>query len=67
MRLWEARESKKGKEYMKRIPMEANWITEKEKAYIETGFALYPRNLTCDSDKDQTPERDDLWKQWTRW
>ena len=56
--LWQYSDCKKGKEYMKRIPMEANWITEKEKAYIETGFALYPKNLTCDSDKDQnTRER----------
>ena len=56
--LWQYSDCKKGKEYMKRIPIEVNWITEKEKAYIETGFALYPKSLACDNDKDQnTRER----------
>ena len=56
--LWQTSDCEKGKEYMKRIPSKPNWITEKEKAYIRTGFALYPNYLSCDHDKDQkTRER----------
>ena len=56
--LWQTSDCEKGKEYMKRIPSKPNWITEKEKAYIRTGFALYPNYLSCDNDKDQkTRER----------
>ena len=57
MILWQYSDCKKGKEYMQRIPCGAEWITEKEKAYIETGFALYPKSLACDKDDQYARER----------
>ena len=57
MILWQNSDCKKGKEYLQRIPPGADWITEKEKAYIETGFALYPKSLACAKDDQYTRER----------
>ena len=57
MILWQYSDCKKGTEYMQRIPSGAGWLTEKEKAYIETGFALYPKSLACDKDDQYTRER----------
>ena len=51
--LWQNSDCEKGKKYLEKISTEAEWITEKEKAYIETGFALYPKSLTCAKDKNQ--------------
>ena len=51
--LWQNSDCERGKKYLEKISMEAEWITEKEKAYIETGFALYPKSLTCAKDKNQ--------------
>ena len=51
--LWQNSDCERGKKYLEKISTEAEWITEKEKAYIETGFALYPKSLTCAKDKNQ--------------
>ena len=48
--LWQYSDCEKGKEFLKRIPEERDWITDKEKAYIETGYALYPNDLDCGDD-----------------
>ena len=53
----QASDCEKGKEYLQRIPANANWITEKERAYIETGFALYPESLACGQDDQFSRER----------
>ena len=51
--LWSSANCTKGKKYLKKIPKKRDWITEKENAYIKTGFALYPKSLTCAQDNDQ--------------
>ena len=51
--LWSYSNCEKGKEYLQRIPMVANWTTEKEKAYIKTLFALYPKDVACEKDSSQ--------------
>ena len=51
--LWQYSDCEKGKKYLGKISEDAEWMTEKEKAYIETGFALYPKSLTCTKDNDQ--------------
>lgn len=49
--LWQGSDCEKGKAFLKRIPRDAtDWITEREKAYIDTGFALYPKELSCEKD-----------------
>ena len=48
--LWQYSDCEKGKEYLKKIPKDANWTTVKEKAYIKTALALYPNNLPCKND-----------------
>ena len=40
-----------------RIPADVDWITKKERAYIETGFALYPVSLACGQDDQFSRER----------
>ena len=59
MILWQSGDCKKGKEYLERIQMDGNpdWITEKEKAYIGTGFALYPQDVPCDKDTQNKREK----------
>merc|ERR1719209_377622 len=51
--LWSSAECEKGKKYLKKIPKKMDWITEKENAYIKTGYAFYPKSLTCAQDDDQ--------------
>ena len=48
--LWQSSDCEKGKEYLKKIEKKSDWITEEEKAYIETGFALYPSSIPCPMD-----------------
>ena len=49
--LWQGSDCHKGKAYLKGIPKyEYEMVTEKEKAYIDTGLALYPQELSCDAD-----------------
>ena len=48
--LWQSSNCKKGKEYLEKIPKEHKWIFPQEQAFIETGFALYPKHLKCDKD-----------------
>ena len=59
MILWQHSDCEKGKEYLERIQMDGNpdWITEKEKAYIGTGFALYPQDVPCDKDTQNDREK----------
>jgi len=51
--LWSSSECKKGKKYLKKIPKKMDWVSEKEYAYIKTGYAFYPKSLTCAQDNDQ--------------
>ena len=53
MILWQYSDCKKGKEYLKKIPVQRNWLTKMESAFLETGFALYPNDLSCSEDSDQ--------------
>ena len=55
----QASDCEKGKEYLQRmrIPADVDWITKKERAYIETGFALYPVSLACAQDDQFSRER----------
>ncbi len=55
--LWQSSDCEKGKKYLQRIPKGVDWITEKEKAYIQTGFALYPRGIKCEEDDQFARER----------
>ena len=58
MILWQYSDCDKGPGYMDRVYSsgDPDWITEKEKAYIQTGFALYPKDRPCKEDKQ--PERE---------
>ena len=62
MILWQSSDCEKGKKYLGKISMEEKWITEKEKAFIETGFALYPKSLPCAKDHDQNTRETRLMK-----
>ena len=56
--LWSSTNCKNGTEYMQRTDAEnADWITEKEKAYIETGYALYSKDIPCEEDKQSDREK----------
>ena len=56
--LWQGSDCDKGKEYLNRIPKYATkMVTEKEKAYIDTGLALYPQELSCDEDNQFAREK----------
>ena len=58
MILWQYSDCETGTKYMQRTNAEnADWITEEEKAYIQTGFALYPKDLACKEDKQTDREK----------
>merc|ERR1712142_215764 len=44
---------KKGKKFLKKIPKHRGWITKKEEAYIQTGYALYPNSISCTEKDDE--------------
>ena len=50
--LWQYSDCQKGTKYLKRIEKDRDWVTEKENAYIETGFALYPNHIPCEMDEE---------------
>jgi len=51
--LWQYSDCERGKKFLHRIPNERDWLTKKENDFIETGFALYPNDLTCAQDNNQ--------------
>lgn len=55
--LWQNSDCEKGKAYLHKIPKGVDWITEKENSYIQTGFALYPRDIKCAQDNQFARER----------
>ena len=58
MILWSSGDCNKGKEYLHNLPDgDIPGITEKEKAYIQTGFALYPKDVPCDQDTQNMREQ----------
>ena len=58
MILWSSGDCPKGKEYLHNLPDgDIPGITEKEKAYIQTGFALYPKDTPCDQDTQNEREQ----------
>ena len=58
MILWQYSDCETGSKYMERTDAEnADWITEEEKAYIQTGYALYPKDKPCKEDKQPDREK----------
>lgn len=55
--LWQYSECEKGKEFLDKIPEERDWITDKEEAYIKTGYSLYPKDLACAEDNQFKREK----------
>ena len=57
--LWQSSNCAKGTGYMDRVysPGDPDWITEEEKAYIQTGYALYPKDKPCKEDKQPDREK----------
>ena len=55
--LWQNSDCEKGMEFLNKIPKGVDWTTEKENSYIQTGFALYPRDLKCAEDDQFARER----------
>ena len=56
--LWAFSDCEKGRKYLERIEKNMDWVTEKEKAYIETGFALYPNHIIpCEKDEQNEREK----------
>ena len=52
--LWMKSDCKNAKKYLKSIRKPKKWISDKEKSFIETGFALFPNNMTCGKIGDQS-------------
>ena len=56
--LWQTSDCEKGRKYLERIEKNRDWVTEKENAYIETGFALYPNHIIpCEQDEQYKREK----------
>ena len=55
--LWQYSECEKGKEFLNKIPEEREWITDREEAYIQTGYSLYPQDLACAEDNQFNREK----------
>ena len=57
MMLWQASNCAKGKKYLKSISDDLNWLSELEREFIKTGFALYPKSKECKDDTEYDREK----------